>query len=630
VNKLLVVLLVLAMAPASSLARAQELTDVLADGSYQVLGGATFTASATLPPGWAPLHDEVAFVYDPQFYFFMRGYLTDPQYDRRAEFASFGYVVVAAAGDPGGNYASEPSWISHDGFSAALADGQVDLSYRYSASYVPVYRGYQSFVIYANLEKSAPDSSLTVYDDALRLGAGNYLLTGDGAEQGTSLLLSSTAAAEGDSAIEIRSERASGGTHWKLMLFANGSAAGFDGIDLSGYSRLAFRARASRAVRLQGGFGTGDDSATLPFAPLDLTTEYERFELDLTALDRSDVNTLLWVYLHESLNGDFTGVSVFLDSIELLSDAPTETDHGIVVDSASDGRDGVCAEGARTGRCNLRAAMALAAGRTATIEIEVDSHLGSDVISVPAGSAIHVLGTGAQRALTGPDWGRLFLVESGAALTLENVALSKFSAQDGGAIHNRGELRLHGVLVTGNSSICQSVGAMTSYATCWGGAVSNYGTLFLGGDTRFEGNLTRAVSSTASYTHASATGGAITNAGELIIDGPVSFVANTVDAEARSGIHPSGLAGATASSLGGAIFSSGTLTVRGAGVGHCEFSDNGAISTASTPFPGTTATANSSGGAIAASGTVDIPEGACRFSGNEAEVGPDLHVPSRH
>jgi hypothetical protein len=624
VNKLLTLWSVVVAVCASGLAHAQDLTDVIAEGTYGVLGGETVSASATLPGGWAPINDQVTFVYDPNFYFFMRGYLTDPQFDRRAENSAYGYVVVYAAGDPGGNYQSTPAWITHDRFSAAHADGEVELTYRYDTSRVPTFRGYQNFVVYTNLKKTSPASSLQVYDDELSFGGGNYLLTGDGPEQAVRLLIQGEPTPLSGRAIEVHTERSTPGSHWKLMLFARGSAAAFNGIDLRAYSRLAFYARASKEVFLQGGFGTGDDSGQLGFTPLHLTTSYQRFEFDLSGIDRSDVNTLLWVYLHKSLNGDVAGVSVYLDGIELLADVAPDAGP-IVVDRGSDGHDGACSEGARTGQCNLRAALALVAGRTGSIQVEVDASFGS-ALRVPAGSHVTITGSGAQKELAGAGWGRLLDVDAGAALTLENLAIRSFSSNDGGAVRNAGELTLRGVLVAENSATCSGVGAMTAYATCWGGAVANYGKLVLGGDTRFEGNVTQAQAWTASFTNASATGGAITNNGELVIDGPVTFSANTADAMAMSGVHPSGLAGANASAIGGAIFSGGRIAVVGAGIGNCVFSDNSAVSTADTPFPGTTSTALSSGGALAASGEVDIPEGACSFRGNAAAVDPDLHV----
>jgi hypothetical protein len=303
----------------ASTAQAQELTDVLLDGNYSVLGGETIAATAPVVAGYTPVNDEVAFVYDPEFHFFMRGYYTDPAYDRRAAYAGYGYVVVAAAGDPGGYYRTPPAWITHEAFDATFADGAVSLSYRYGATFVPTRRGFQSFIVYANLARTDGAASLPVYDDELTFGRGNYLLTGDGPEQAVSLNLASTGAAAGSRAIEIRSNGNPGGSHWTLLLFANGAAAGYDGVDLSAYRTLVFHARASRDVVLQGGFGTADDSGAVGFPPLAVGTAYRRFEIDLSAVDRSDVNTPFWVFLHRAVNPvDFTDLAVWIDGVELV------------------------------------------------------------------------------------------------------------------------------------------------------------------------------------------------------------------------------------------------------------------------------------------------------------------------
>ncbi len=64
------------------------------------------------------MNDEWAYVYDPNFYFFLTGSIGTS--DRTAEFANKGYVVVAAAGAPGGNFATQPSWFSFDAFDASF------------------------------------------------------------------------------------------------------------------------------------------------------------------------------------------------------------------------------------------------------------------------------------------------------------------------------------------------------------------------------------------------------------------------------------------------------------------------------------------------------------------------------
>jgi hypothetical protein len=614
----------------SSLAHAQDLTATVADGSYHVLGGETVQASASVPEGFEPVNGNVAYVYDPNFYFYMRGYQVDPSFDRRAEFKSYGYVVVDAAGDPGGNYRTAPSWITHTGFSASYAESRVTLSYSYNASYVPVMRGYQGYIIYSNLKRTPAASQLYVYDDKLVFGPGNYLMTGDGPEAAVTLSLGSPDAAQGSSAIEVQTSRNTGGSHWKLMLFANGNAAAYKGADLRAYTKLAFYAKASRDVVLQGGFGTGDDSGSMPIAPLKLTTKYQRFELDISRLDRSDINTLLWVYLHKSVNPvDFTNLSVFLDGIELLTSGASQ-DGVITVDSGSDSLNGLCkANGSRTGKCNLRAALALAATIPGKVDvrIEVDQTVSLDQIVVtPTSERVSISGVGGQKVIKGAGQLRLFQVQAGASLALTRLAISNFNVWDGGAILNDGDLTLDGVRVSDNSAQCSGTGAMTSFAMCSGGALSNHGTLALRGGTSFENNIVLARSSTASFTNASAGGGAILNSGVLTIDGEVLFADNISDASATSGWHNGAPSGASASSSGGAIWhAGGRLSVVGGGVGHCTFRHNSALAEASTS-DGSTGQAMSVGGAISSLAELQIPAGACQFSENVAGQDPDIHV----
>ncbi len=307
----------------SEVTLAQQRADVLFDGHYSTLGVSTVARDVSVDPGWVPLNDEVAFVYDPEFYFFLRGSLSASQYDRTAEFSDYGYVVVGAAGDPGGYYSQTPSWITHLSFDTSFDEvsSEVSIAYSYGTTYVPTLRGFQSYVVYSNLENLSADE-LLVYSDSLSFGADRYLLTGDGQEVSTSVDFTSSEAAVGSAAIELHTESDAGtGSHYKLMLFANGDAAGFSGIDLSGYSKLSFRAKASRNVVLQGAFGTQDDSASKGLGALTVTTEYQTFTLDVSDLDLTDVNTLLWLYVHKAHNAfDWSGLSVYLDDIKLIAE----------------------------------------------------------------------------------------------------------------------------------------------------------------------------------------------------------------------------------------------------------------------------------------------------------------------
>lgn len=167
-----------------------------------------------------------------------------------------------------------------------------------------------------NLVFVDPDA-VVVYDDELVYGASNYFLTGDGQHRFTEVDFASSVARSGTSAIAINTLQDGGyGTHWKLMLFANGASPALTGINLNGKTTISFWARASRTVQLMGAFGTGEDTAVRGFNAMQLTTEYQRFSLDLTGLNLSDINTFMWVYLHKDLNPfNFTGVTVYLDDI---------------------------------------------------------------------------------------------------------------------------------------------------------------------------------------------------------------------------------------------------------------------------------------------------------------------------
>ena len=315
----------------SSAAFAADGHEVLAWGNFDHLGSTTTSVSVDYTTkGRVPVNDKWIYVYDPTFYFSLAGVI--PPSDRFAELANYGFVVVAAAGDPGGNYLTQPPFFGVTSFTSSYdpAIPLLNMSLSYQATYVPTMRGFQSYFIYYNYKQVAPPTELVVYDSdrffwpsdksGLAFGSQNYLLTGDGEQTGATFSTWSPDAYLGPAAMEVHTQQDSGvGTHWKLMLFAHGNAASYDGIDLTGYDKLVFYAKASRPATLLGGFGTGDDSAQRGFAPIALTTAYQRVELDLSGLDLHDINTLLWVYLHKSVNSfDFSDVSVLVDNVKFI------------------------------------------------------------------------------------------------------------------------------------------------------------------------------------------------------------------------------------------------------------------------------------------------------------------------
>jgi hypothetical protein len=297
-----------------------------------------------------------------------------------------------------------------------------------------------------------------------------------------------------------------------------------------------------------------------------------------------------------------------------------------IVDRVADSDDGVCAS-LPTGRCNLRAAVsaALLSPVKVTIELQSDSLVELGPIAIDPASALDLTITASeQRRIDGLGFTRLFAIGAQANLKLDNVVIENFRDFDGGALTNAGTLSITRTTFSLNTAYCSGVGAMTAFATCGGGAISNSGSLTIGAGSRFVENEARAEAWTASFTNASAFGGAIASSGSILVNGSVEFLDNRSTALAQSGIHP-GPGGAWASSLGGAILSGGSLTFVGDAIGHCTISNNGASATASavSPYIGTS---SSAGGAIYTSGELVLPSGACLFSDNQADSDSDVHV----
>lgn len=347
-----------------------------------------------------------------------------------------------------------------------------------------------------------------------------------------------------------------------------------------------------------------------------LTPQGSRY-VQPVALQRGDVLVYSVTYS--------TGVAVF-DTAEARYTAGSDAPH-FVVDRGTDSTDGACvANGDSAGRCNLRAAFvaAKASAGPVTIDLAVDSIVNAGQIEVGASGPVVLESApgGAAHSITGAATSRLAQVDSGASLTIKNVAISNFRAVDaGGAIVNQGSLDLEGVTLASNSTSCTGTGAMTAYATCSAGAISNLGALTLGGGTVFTRNGATADAWTASYTTAWASGGAVASSGTIAIVGPVTFSDNTAVAGANSGYHNAPIGGAQATASGGAIFNSGTVRVTAA-AGSCQFAFNSASASGAT-VNGTT-TLSSQGGAIENTGTLEIPAGACVFSGNSAGTSPDV------
>jgi hypothetical protein len=147
---------------------------------------------------------------------------------------------------------------------------------------------------------------LIVYNNALVRGSQNYLFTGDGpnAQAGASF---NPLAAEGANkfmSVVTPWTASTPGTHVKLMLFANGNAAGYNGIDLSQYRQLKLRAKCqANAVKLAINIGSADDLGMKNLGIITLGTAWQDFTFDISDIaNRSDINSLLEVVMHKAYN----------------------------------------------------------------------------------------------------------------------------------------------------------------------------------------------------------------------------------------------------------------------------------------------------------------------------------------
>ncbi len=299
-----------------------------------------------------------------------------------------------------------------------------------------------------------------------------------------------------------------------------------------------------------------------------------------------------------------------------------------VVDLSNDSSTGVCrANRSSSGRCNLRAAVRAAAATHGAVEIDlaVDSVVSGGEMAIDAPAQLTIVASG-PRQIVGSQSSRLFTVGSAVTLVLHDVTVKNFATMDyGGALVNHGDLELLTTTFSDNQARCSGGGVQSASAYCGGGAISNDGLLTIRSGSVFENNTVDAQASTATFTYSSASGGAIVSNGSVIVDGPVFFMNNQVRATSTSGWHPIPAGGANASAGGGAIYNGGgRLEFVPSGIRGCVFASNAATAEASSPVaPGS---ATSVGGAIVSQGTLILQPGACTFVGNQAQTDPDVHV----
>jgi hypothetical protein len=224
-------------------------------------------------------------------------------------------------------------------------------------------------------------------------------------------------------------------------------------------------------------------------------------------------------------------------------------------------------------------------------------------------------GPGAGRiAVSGNDTSRVFSIASGAAVTIDDLTVTRgHGLLRGGGIANSGNLTLTRAVVSDNEVV--GLPGSTPAVDAFGGGIYSTGSLTVS-HSRFVGNRSIGGDGNPGGPGSTGLGGAIMSAG---VGGVLSTATIShctfVDNEAQGGAIGAG-APFTRSGIGGAILTGdGSMTVS-----HSQFHGNRAIGGAGGGFPG----AFGAGGAIANAslfGPGILTVSHCSLTGNEAVGG---------
>lgn len=279
---------------------------------------------------------------------------------------------------------------------------------------------------------------------------------------------------------------------------------------------------------------------------------------------------------------------------------------------------------------------------TITFSISGTITLGSQLPNIQNAGTLTIDGAGQNVTISGNDITRVFQVNFGATLNLQNLTVTNGHASTGGGINNGGTLNVTNCTFSSNSAPGSSGGALqnTSDGTAnianstfstnnasMGGGISNFGALTITGST-FSGN------------DASSVGGAIYNqsGSSTLTVMNSTFSSNTATAEGGGiynligtlSINDSAFSDNTAANGGGSIRNAATMTVINStfsgnratgtnGNGGGILSDGTASITNSTLSNNTAGTTNGSGGGIRNFGALTVT--GSTFSGNSAISG---------
>ena len=220
-----------------------------------------------------------------------------------------------------------------------------------------------------------------------------------------------------------------------------------------------------------------------------------------------------------------------------------------------------------TGRCNLNAALRLAA---ADIKLRIELHVDCDspgASAVPAGADVTIVGLvgGAPNvAQIHGGQGTFLRVLPGASLRLQRVRISQrlSTGYQPAVLSNSGTVSITDSEIANNTQSASETGAMTAYAMASAGAIlnNNNATMTFGDNCNVSNNTALAMAYTAAFTGAVADSGAILNHGKLSFGDHCTFENNVASALSQAGYHPEP-GGATANSAAGFLYVGAVTTL---------------------------------------------------------------------
>ena len=105
-----------------------------------------------------------------------------------------------------------------------------------------------------------------------------------------------------NTALHITDWDQTGGSYASMVVLAYGEDKSSDGLDLSQFNSLLYQYRCNRWATVNAYFGSDEDSSQNDLGDLTCNNTWQTVTVDISAMDRSDIATALWLYVSDTEN----------------------------------------------------------------------------------------------------------------------------------------------------------------------------------------------------------------------------------------------------------------------------------------------------------------------------------------